>query len=438
MDWPFGPLIRKGAFSHCLLLVAHWEFSLMSDNTAVSDTPQSSMGKLLEEHGMAAVPKVGDVIKGTVLSVTRHEVHLDIEGITTGVIRGRELFDESGEFSNLKIGEEAQATVLELENESGEMELSFRQAGHRKAWEELVRFWKGGDVVDALIVDANRGGLMVRVGRVMGFLPVSQLMTEHYPRVEGGDKNKILEILATFVGQNFRVKLIDVNEQEDKLIVSEKAAMEEKQKELISQFSVDTVVDGTVTGVVDFGVFVEFGPRLEGLVHISELAWQRVDNPRDLYHVGDTMKAKIIGIEGTKISLSVKRLTEDPWKTAVERYAIGQVVKGQVLKINPFGAFVELDKEIHGLAHVSELSDKPIRDPGSVLKAGERYDFKIISIDAKSHRLGLSRKALTREPAAAETAEPAASGEEPKMEAPTEPAAEPTPEAAVETPAEES
>lgn len=393
------------------------------------------MGKLLEEHGMSVVPKVGDVIKGIVLSVTRHEVHLDIEGITTGVIRGRELFDESGEFSNLKSGEEAQATVLEMENESGEMELSFRQAGHRKAWEELVHFWKGGDVVDALIVDANRGGLMVRIGRVMGFLPVSQLMTEHYPRVEGGDKNKILEILATFIGQIFRVKLIDVNEQEDKLIVSEKAAMEEKQKELISQFAVDTIVDGTVTGVVDFGVFVEFGPRLEGLVHISELAWQRVDNPRDLYHVGDTIRTKIIAIEGTKISLSVKRLTDDPWKTAVERYSIGQVVKGQVLKINPFGAFVELDKEIHGLAHISELSDKPIRDPGSVLKAGERYDFTIISIDAKSHRLGLSRKALTAKKEPAETAAPAESNEEPKAEVPAEPAAEDAPETAVKAPA---
>lgn len=382
------------------------------------------MAKLLEEHGMAAVPKVGDVVKGTVLSVTRHEVHLDIEGITTGVIRGRELFDESGEFSNLKIGEEAQATVLELENESGEMELSFRQAGHRKAWEELVRYWKTGDVVDALIIDANRGGLMVRVGRVMGFLPVSQLMTEHYPRVEGGDKNKILEILATFVGQLFRVKLIDVNEQEDKLIVSEKAAMEEKQKELISQFDVESIVDGTVTGVVDFGVFVEFGPRLEGLVHISELAWQRVENPRDLYHVGDKIQAKIIAIDGTKISLSIKRLSDDPWKTAVERYTIGQVVKGQVLKINPFGAFVELDKEIHGLAHVSELTDQPVRDPGSLLKSGEKYDFKIISIDAKNHRLGLSRKALTTAEPAPSNDTPAISGDEQKADIPTEPAAE--------------
>lgn len=409
----------------------------MSANDTVSDASQSSMAKLLEEHGMNTIPKVGDVIKGNVLAVTRHEVHLDIDGITTGVIRGRELFDESGEFSNLKIGEEAQATVLELENENGEMELSFRQAGHRKAWEELERFMRQSDVVDALIVDANRGGLMIRVGRVMGFLPVSQLTTEHYPRVEGGDKNKILEVLSTFIGQLFRVKIIDVNEQEDKLIVSEKAAMEEKQKELISQFEVGSDVDGTVTGVVDFGVFVEFGPRLEGLVHISELAWQRVENPRDLYRVGDTIKAKIIAIEGTKISLSVKRLTDDPWKKAVERYNVGQVVKGTVLKINPFGAFVELDKEIHGLAHVSELGDKAIRDPNAVLKPGQAYDFKIISIDAKSHRLGLSRKALQDEGADAEpvVATPA---EEPKAaEVPEAPSIEAAPPETAEVIAEE-
>lgn len=355
---------------------------------------QPSMAQLLEEHDVAVIPKAGDVVKGSVISVSKNEVHLDIDGLTTGVIRGRELFDESGEYSDLRIGDSAQATVLELENENNEMELSFRQAGHKKAWAELERLYKERAVVDAAIIDANRGGLMVRVGRVVGFLPVSQLTTEHYPRVEGGDKNKILEVLQTFTGQSFKVKILDLHEQEDKLIVSEKAAKEEELRELINTYKVGDDVDGVVTGVVDFGVFVEFGPKLEGLVHISELAWQRIDDPRELLKVGDRLRAKIIAVDGTKISLSVKRLQEDPWEKAVERYHVGQTVRGKVLKLNPFGAFVELDSEIHGLAHISELAETMVRNPGEILKAGETYDFKILSIDAKNHRLGLSRKAL--------------------------------------------
>ncbi|MBI3957029.1 MAG: S1 RNA-binding domain-containing protein [Candidatus Kerfeldbacteria bacterium] len=369
-------------------------------------TASSPMAALLAEHDIdAVIPHVGDVIQGRLLSVSKNEVHLDIDGFTTGVIRGRELFDESGDFSDLKTGDVIQATVLELENENGQMELSLRQAGHKKAWDELVRVMKAEDVVDATIIDANRGGLMVRVGRVVGFLPVSQLTTEHYPRVEGGDKNKILELLQVFVGQKFRVKIIDVNEEDDKLIVSEKAALEEQQKALIAQFNIGDVIDGTVTGVVDFGAFVEFGPKLEGLIHISELAWQRIEDPRDVVKVGDKIQAKIIQIDGTKISLSMKRLVEDPWKKAVERYTIGQVVPGKVVKINPFGAFVELDAQIHGLAHISELSHEIIRDPRDAVTAGETRDFKILSIDPKNHRLGLSLKALKEKTAASETEE---------------------------------
>ncbi len=396
------------------------------------DTQQSSaMASLLAEHDVSALPKVGTIIQGTVLSESKNEVHLDIEGITTGVIRGRELYDESGEYSNLKIGDEVQATVLELENENNEMELSFRQAGHKKAWTDLEQLYKERVVIEACIIDANRGGLMVRVGRVVGFLPVSQLTTEHYPRVEGGDKNKILEILQTFISHKFAVKIIDLNESEDKLIVSEKAAMEEKQRELIAQYKIDDIIDGIVTGVVDFGVFVEFGPKLEGLVHISELAWQRIDDPRTLMKVGDPIKAKIIAIDGTKISLSIKRLQEDPWKKAVERYSVGETVKGKVMKLNSFGAFVELDPEIHGLAHISELSDKVVRDPSEIVTPGKEYSFQILSIDAKNHRLGLSMKSLKKpkeEKQEAETPKPEAqtesAAEEPAASVPAEQAAE--------------
>lgn len=356
--------------------------------------PVSEMEKLLADANQPKLPQVDDIVTGKVLSISKNEVILDIDGVTTGVIRGREVLDESGATAELKVGEMAQATVLELENENGQMELSFRTAGHQKAWDELSRILNSGEIIDVEVLDANRGGLMVRVGRVEGFLPVSQLTPEHYPRVEGGDKNRILDILRGYIGQKFRVKVIDATEGDEKLIVSEKAAWAKEHASVVAEYKVGDTIDGKVTGVVDFGAFVEFGQHLEGLIHISEMAWQRVDNPRDLVQVGQPIQAVIIGIEGTKISLSIKRLKDDPWKMAVEKYSVGQVVKGKVLKLNPFGAFVELDEEIHGLAHISELSRKSIRSAGEVLKEGDTREFKIISIEPLQHRLGLSLKAL--------------------------------------------
>lgn len=356
------------------------------------------MAALLEQEGVRAIPKVGEIITGRVLSVAKNEVHLDIDGFTTGVVRGRELFDESGETSEIHMGDEVSSTVVELENENGQMELSFRTAGHRKAWDALQQLLNEGTVIDAQITDANRGGLMVKVNRIEGFLPVSQLTTEHYPRVEGGDKQRILEMLQQYVGQSFKAKVIDVNERDSKLIVSEKAAWEEAQRGRLAEFTVGQVVTGAITGVVDFGAFMEFAPGLEGLIHISELAWQRIEHPRDFVKVGQRVEAKIIGIEGTKVSLSVKKLTPDPWEAAVEKYHVGQVVRGTVVRLNTFGAFVELDPEIQGLCHISELSRTMLGHPSEVVKEGESYPFKILSIEPADHRLGLSKKALEAAP----------------------------------------
>lgn len=361
------------------------------DTTKTGDSPK--MEALLENaSNTLKFPAVGDLIEGTVISATKGEVYLDLPGLTTGVIRGKEIEDESAETSELKIGDTASATVIDIENERGEMELSFRQAGHQKAWDGLGKLMKEETIVESKIVDANKGGLMVKVGNVVGFLPVSQLTTENYPRIEGGDKNKILAYLKTFINKSLKTKIITVDERDEKLIVSEKAAWNEKQKEALSEYKITDKVRGKVTGVVDFGAFVEFGNGLEGLIHISELAWQRIDDPKTIVKVGDMVDAEIISIQDTKVSLSMKKLMADPWTKVAEKYKVGDIITGTILKTNPFGAFVELDQDIHGLAHISELSNKTIKSPDDVVTIGNSYAFKIVSIEPSDHRLGLSLK----------------------------------------------
>lgn len=360
-----------------------------------SKSTSSELTKLIESDGAFAQPKKGDVVKGTVISASKAEIRLDVMGIRVGVVRGRELYNDSDEYGSLQPGQEVEATVIELENERGELELSFKYAGQQRAWEQLRELVNAGTVIPVKIVDANKGGLMVKVGSTPGFLPVSQLIPEHYPRVEGGDKSKILEALKRFVGESFNVKVLDADEREGKLIVSEKAAWEEEQQKVVSAYKVGQRVKGAVTAVTDFGVFISFDAGMEGLIHISELAWQRIDDPRDVVKIGQEVEAEIINVDGTKIFLSMKKLKQDPWATVEEKYKVGEVVKGKVLKVNPFGLFVELDPEIHGLAHISELSEKQVGSPEEVAKAGETREFKIISIEPKNHRLGLSIKALT-------------------------------------------
>ena len=363
----------------------------MSEEKTIAQNP---MDLLLQDEKAVNIPKEGELVTGIVISLSKNEIYLDLDSITTGIIRGREIYDESDETSGLKIGDKATATVIGLDNENGYMELSLREAGHQKAWDNLENLYKEGTIVESKVIDANKGGLMIKLGNVVGFLPVSQLTIEHYPRIEGGDKSKILTHLKSFVNQLLKTKVIDINEKEEKLIVSEKAAWNDRQKKVISKFKIGNQVEGRVTGVVDFGAFVEFGEGLEGLVHISELAWQRIDNPRDIIKVGDNVKAEIIDIENTKISLCIKKLQKDPWAEVAAKYTIGQKVKGKVLKVNPFGAFIELDNDIHGLVHISELSAKKVSNPEDLVTVGKDYEFTILTIEPKHHRLGLSLKGI--------------------------------------------
>lgn len=367
-----------------------------ANNTATASQDFKTMQELLADGGVEIkVPKVGDVLEGTVITAGKNEVYVDIDGIGLGVVRGRELYDESIRLNQIKPGDQVFASVVEPENKEGNIELSFRQAGQERVWQTISDRMREREVIKTKILEANKGGLMVEINGVIGFLPVSQLSSEHYPRVEEGDKNKILEVLKSYVGQIFDVQIITADPGEEKLIVSEKAVNEEELRGKIGKLKLGEVVEGEVSGIVDFGIFLKFGAGLEGLVHISELAWSRIDHPKDLYKVGQKVQAQVISIDKDRISLSIKRLQQDPWLESIKKYQVGQVVKGKITKIMPFGAFVELDPEIYGLVHSVELSNEEVKDPSEIVKVNDQREFKIISIEPQEHRLGLSLRALT-------------------------------------------
>lgn len=358
----------------------------------------SPMENLLDSDERA-YPEAGDVIEGTVIEVSSQELYLDLAPFGTGVVIGKEIRDGMGS-GKLKVGDKVTATVTEVENEDGFIELSVREASYEKAWDDIESKRDTKENISTKVVGVNKGGLLIEINGISGFLPVSQLSSKNYPRVEDGDKNKILQMLKRLQGQELTVRIIDADRESEKLIASEKAAQSEKEREIISQLAVGDIIDGEVSGVVDFGAFIKFLPKnatstedeekLEGLVHISELAWQLIENPRNIVKVGDRVKAKIIGIEADKISLSIRALQTDPWSEIDEKYKVGDIVKGTVNKINHFGAFVYLDKDIHGLAHISEMSQAfPGKNLEDIIRSGEEYQWKILSIEPKEHRMGL-------------------------------------------------
>jgi len=367
-----------------------------------SDEPQndeSAMSQLLDSQEFH-FPSVGDVVEGTIIEIGSNAAYLDIDPFGAGIVLGREIKDGMGS-KKLREGDKVSATIVDLENEEGFIELSVREASYEKAWEDIESKRDTQEKISTKVLSANKGGLLIEVNGISGFLPVSQLSSKNYPRVDDGDKNKILTLLKKLVNQELEVRILDADRETEKLIVSEKAAQSEKDKEILSTLKVGDMVEGEISGVVDFGVFVKFTQsnpekdapeeeRLEGLVHISELAWQLIENPRDIAKVGDKVKAKIIGIDNNKISLSIRALQKDPWSMVEEKYKIGDVVKGTVNRINPFGAFVYLDKDIHGLAHISEMSEMfPNKNINEIIQTGQVYDWKILSIEAKDHRMGL-------------------------------------------------
>lgn len=327
----------------------------------------------------------GEVVTGKVLSLKKHEVLIDLGAQGVGFVPRREV----GFSRNISEGDEVSASVVDTELENGMSLLSLRKAVKDRGWEEVSARLESGEVIDIQPYDANRGGLLVEYESVRGFLPVSQLSAEHYPRVGSSDKDEILQRLNNLIGKTMKVRILDADRKSNKLIFSEKEAVKDGLAERFEKLAVGDQVEGVVTGVVDFGVFVNV-EGIEGLVHISEISWERVNNPSDYVKTGQTIKAKIIAIDKDRLSLSMKQLTQDPWLTEVQNFSKGDKVEGTVTRITPFGAFVQVSPAIEALVHISELGDSNNVDPEKVFILNERKEFVILDIDKENRKISLS------------------------------------------------
>lgn len=332
--------------------------------------------------------EAGDVVEGTVVSVQNHEVWLDLGAQGFGVILRREM-NRGGQ---IELGQKITVSVIDPEiDEGGYALLSMKRAAKDRGWDELSRMFESQEVVEVSAYDANRGGMLVELEGIRGFLPVSQLSAGHYPRVAGADKDEILQKLNSLINQPIKVKVLDVSRKDNKLIFSEKEAVKDVMQDQLAKLKVGDVVEGVVTGVIDFGAFVNIA-GIEGLIHISEISWERVEDPRGYVKVGDHVKAKIIAIDKDRLSLSLKQMTEDPWLKEVKAFKVGDTVEGKITRITPFGAFVQLSPAVEALVHVSEMSDDESIDPQQIFKLNEKKKFKVLDIDTDSRKIALSLK----------------------------------------------
>ncbi len=345
-----------------------------------------TMDDLLEESTVKQLT-VGDTSAGKIISVHKHQVWIDLGTQGIGLVIRREM----GRGSELKPEQEVTVSVIDPETDDGYALVSLKKAAKDKGWEELQEAFENQEVVEVIPYDANRGGLLVQMEGIRGFLPVSQLSADHYPRVAGADKDEILQRLNSLTGQTLKVRILDVSRKENKLIFSEKEAIRDDMQERFQKLAVGDEVEGTITGVVDFGAFVNVS-GIEGLIHISEISWDRVESPSDYVKVGEIVKAKIIAIDKDRLSLSLKQMQDDPWVQEVGKYNKGDTVEGTVTRITPFGAFIQISSAVEALVHISELGDGDGVDPEKLFKLNEKKEFVILDIDKDARKISLSLK----------------------------------------------
>ena len=355
-----------------------------------NDTPEiktktGPMQELLEST--PTPPGLDDVVEGPVIAIGRARVFVDLHPFGTGIIYGREYLSAREALKNTNIGDLITAKVVGSDNTEGYIELSLREARQALIWNEAETASQKKTVLELPVTDANKGGLIINWNGLQGFLPASQLAPAHYPRVPDGDKDKIFGELKKLVGTRLEVLIITASPKEQKLIFSEKDAGSSERSSLVEKYRVGDALDGVVTGATDFGVFVKLEDGLEGLVHISEMDWALVENPKTRYKVGDPIKVKVIEIKDDKISLSIKALKDDPWKAASAKYKKDQSVNAVIIKYNKHGALASIEEGVAGLVHISEFKDEAgLR---AKLELGKVYPFTITLFEPKERRMTL-------------------------------------------------
>ncbi|MEK7606009.1 MAG: S1 RNA-binding domain-containing protein [Patescibacteria group bacterium] len=344
------------------------------------------MGSYLTETKQP--PKQGDIIEGKVIALHKSTVLVDIAPFGTGIIYGREYTNARDLIKNISIGDDVTATVVDINNPDGYLELSLKEARQAIIWGEAERALKDKKQFDVMVKEANKGGLIMEWQGILGFLPASQLGPDHYPRVDGGDKDRILGELQKLVGNPLAVTIITADPKEGKLIFSEKGTTQKEKEVLVGKYAVGDELNGVITGIVDFGVFIKVEDGLEGLAHISELDWGLVEDPRKMFKVGEPVRVKVIEVKDGKISLSIKALKANPWVEAAKKYSKDDTVEAVIIKYNKHGALASIEEGVAGLVHVSEFeSTEKLREK---LELGKSYSFKINLFDPKEQRMTLS------------------------------------------------
>jgi len=349
----------------------------------------SPMHELLQE--VPASPAVGDLVEGPVVDIDRGRIYIDLYPFGTGTIYGREYLSARDILKNVNPGDIVAAKVSDLNNPDGYIEVSLREARQALVWGEAEKALKNKTPLELTVKDANKGGLIVEWQGIQGFLPASQLSAEHYPRVPDGDKDRIFAELTQLIGKTLTLYVITADAREQKLIFSEKMEdATERAEKVDSTYNVGDVYEGEVTGATDFGVFVKLEDGLEGLVHISEMDWALVEDPKSRYKIGEKVRVKVIDVKDGKVSLSIKALIEDPWKSAAQKYKKGDKVDAVVIKHNKHGALASIEEGVAGLVHISEFeSPEQLREE---LRLGGRYPFVITLFEPDEHKMTLSFK----------------------------------------------
>jgi small subunit ribosomal protein S1 len=360
------------------------------------------MSELLDEEFSRVVPERGEIIEGTIVSITSSEVMVDIACKSEGLVSSRDLERLDPEYRHsLKVGDRVWVYVVRPEDAQGNIILSLSRAQIETDWQKAAEIFDAGDIIEEAVVGANRGGLIVNVGRVRGFVPASQVYSVRLPAQ--ADDAEREERLSQVVGDKLHLKIIELDRRRNRLILSERAATREwrqAQKErLLDDLKEGDIRRGVVSSLCDFGAFVDLGGA-DGLVHLSELSWSRVGHPKEVLKVDQEVDVYVLGVdrERRRIALSIKRLKPEPWSTVTERYQIGQVVTGTITNITDFGAFARLDEDIEGLIHISELSEERIDHPNAVVKEGDEVTVRIIRIDPDRQRMGLSMRRVNDDP----------------------------------------